>query len=605
MAGTLAKLIFLLFLSGTVRAQTPRSQDTIPFYLSQLSFAQGRLDEALDRCERYYEQASQNKNADEIFLSLTGIFDIYRQKGDFDKAFFYARKLYEVAEKTGNQPWLSVSLWCLAQLYAVEGNYIDALTYYRRAAPLPHKQIKGIDPKTRFDVELAEVFSQLDQFDSAWFYYNRFKAAGDTDRAIYLVSTGECYFLQGKFQQALDNFQSGRKSYQERQDANGLMRVLPDIARTFLTLGDAKTALQFGRTGLNIALDSKANQYVRDGYLILSQAYARLGLMDSANYYFSRHSLVKEAVLNDIVKAKLAAWRFEEKIALINEENQVQAIQLQKEALLKKILLGSLAGLAVLAFTFFRIAKLKRKNEERMRQLAENALQIQRLESDARQAGLLQQTSDLELKALRARMNPHFIFNCLNSINRFIIKNDTEKAADYLTKFAKLMRMVLESSAKPLIPLTEELNILKLYITLENLRFERPFTFVINSQGIDTSAVMMPTLLIQPFVENAIWHGLSAREDLEGKIAIDLRLDKDLLYCEISDNGIGRKRAAMMKTDRTEAQNPLGIGLTIQRLERMDPSHTWLAGVAIDDITNDTGDTLGTRVMLKIPVKFI
>jgi hypothetical protein len=493
----------------------------------------------------------------------------------------------------------------LAQLYALEGNYVDALTYYRRAAPLTHKQIKGIDPKARFDVELAEVFSQLDQFDSAWFYYNRFKATGDTDGAIYLVSTGECYFLQGKFQQALDNFQSGRKNYEERQDANGLMRVLPDIARTFLTLGDAQAALQFGWTGLSIALDSKANQYVRDGYLILSQAYARLGLMDSSNYYFSRHSLVKEAVLNDIVKAKLAAWRFEEKIALINEENQVQAIQLQKEALLKKILLGSLAGLAVLAFTLFRIAKLKRKNEERMRQLAENALQIQRLESDARQASLLQQTSDLELKALRARMNPHFIFNCLNSINRFIIKNDTEKAADYLTKFAKLMRMVLESSAKPLIPLAEELNILKLYITLENLRFERPFTFVINSPGIDTSAVMMPTLLIQPFVENAIWHGLSPREDLEGKIAIDLRLDKDLLYCEISDNGIGRKRAAMMKADRAEAKNPLGIGLTIQRLERMDPSHTWLAGVSIEDVTNETGDNLGTRVVLKIPVRFI
>ncbi|HZE86498.1 MAG TPA: histidine kinase, partial [Puia sp.] len=536
----------------------------------------------------------------------TGMFAIYRQKGDYDKSFSYARKLYDIAELAGNEKWLSASLRCLGEIYSLENNYPDALNYYRKAWTLSRSEIKkdsaGQDEEIRFKMEFTEAFSQLNLFDSAWYYYYLFKPAGETLQSVYLVSTGECYYLQGNFQQALNNFQSALGSHQETHNVNEIMRTLSDISKASLALGDAATALQYGRASLEMALNSRINQYIRDGYKILSEVYASLDRTDSSNYYFRKYSLVKEAVLNDLVKAKFAAYQFEEKITLINKENQIQAIQLQKESLLKKILLGSFAALSILAFAFFRISKLKRKNEERKRLLAENELQIQKLEAEKKQAEALQQRSELEMKALRARMNPHFIFNCLNSINRFVITHKPEIAADYLTKFAKLMRMVLERSAKPFIPLDEELDALKLYIDLEAIRFERPFTYEINNPRFDPSSVLIPTLLIQPFVENAIWHGLYPREG-QGKITIDLKLYDELLLCEISDNGIGRPRSAAMKRNIGEQKQSLGIALTMERLELAstpDPGHT---GVSIRDLTDPDGNNIGTCVVLRIPVK--
>ena len=143
----------------------------------------------------------------------------------------------------------------------------------------------------------------------------------------------------------------------------------------------------------------------------------------------------------------------------------------KKETWLKNILIASIILIILLAIIFFRNLLLKRRYEGRLRELAENELHIQKLEAEKSKAVLLQQQSELEMKALRAQMNPHFIFNCLNSINRFIIGQDPEKAADYLTKFAKLIRIVLEMSGKPFIPIKEELNCLKLYMDLTDSAF--------------------------------------------------------------------------------------------------------------------------------------
>jgi len=546
------------------------------------SFSQGKLDEALDSCEKQYEEAGKRKDAEAIFHWLTGIFDVYRQKGDYDKSFFYARKLYAVAEHTDNPQWLFVSGWCLAEVYTQEGDYTDALTYFRRASNLP-PTTKGIDPDASFQLEWAETYSQLDQFDSAWRVYAAYRREHDTTRPIYLVSTGECLHLNGKFREALKNFYSALNGYTANNNNIGLTRTYPDIARTCLALGDPGTALQFAGMGLDRAIASKSNPYIRDNYHILSEAYTRLGRKDSANEYFVKYSQVKEGILSDIVKAKFAAYKFEEKIAAINLETQAQAARLQKEALEKKILLGGFLALALATMAILIIARLNRKNEYRKRRLAE---------------------TELELKALRARMDPHFIFNCLNSILRYVTSNDTKHAADYLTKFAKLMRMVLESSAHSFIPLEEELTILKTYLTLENLRFERPFTWQIECPHLDTSSILVPTLFIQPFVENAIRHGLHPCKDKNGTITIRLRLEDQLLHCEIEDNGIGRKLAAEIKKGTPEGSHPpMGIALTIQRLERIYPSPPASDKVKIQDLVDDDDKSRGTRVLLTIPIR--
>src|SRR6476619_5515336 len=150
----------------------------------------------------------------------------------------------------------------------------------------------------------------------------------------------------------------------------------------------------------------------------------------------------------------------------------------------------------------------------------------------------------MEMQALRAQMNPHFIFNSLNSINRFILQNNKAEATEYLTKFSKLIRMILNCSANATVSLAEDLEALQLYLELECLRFDNEFIYKITCDPeLDTDFIRVPPMLLQPFVENAIWHGLMNKEG-EGHLWININQEDSALICTITDDGIGRKKAA-------------------------------------------------------------
>ena len=581
--------------------------DTVYYYLFNDAFSQCRFEEAMEYSEKYYSAAIQKNDQDEIFNSLSGMFALNRQMGNYEKSFSYAQQLYDIAIKSKNKNWIASALWDLAELYKLIEDYPNALNYYRKVHEISGGETKEdrirADRDIWFNIELAEVFSLMHEFDSAWHYYDLFKPVNNAYNRVYQVSTGQCYLLQGKFEQAEKNFQSGLEGHIKKKEVYEVMRTLLDLANVNLALNNSPAALRFGREGLDIALQTHVNQFIRDGYQILSEAFDRLHQTDSSNYFFRKYTVVKDVVLNDKTKGKFAAYNYELRISLMNNEKQIQQIQLQKETWLKNILIASIILIILLAIIFFRNLLLKRRYEGRLRELAENELHIQKLEAEKSKAVLLQQQSELEMKALRAQMNPHFIFNCLNSINRFIIGQDPERAADYLTKFAKLIRIVLEMSGKPFIPIKEELNCLKLYMDLEILRFEKPFIYEIHCHEIDKTSVMIPSLLIQPFVENAIWHGLHSDEEREGKITINLELDNNMLHCEITDNGVGRLHSLHVKGNRSGTRKSLGIALTEHRLRLADPTHPEATGIIFQDLTDEAGKNTGTRIHIRIPVK--
>jgi hypothetical protein len=229
--------------------------------------------------------------------------------------------------------------------------------------------------------------------------------------------------------------------------------------------------------------------------------------------------------------------------------------------------------------------------------------QLERSEKEKQFAEMRQKATELEMQALRAHMNPHFIFNCLNSINRFIQTNKPADAADYLSRFAKLIRIVLQQSGKSFIPLEDELHCLQLYMDLESLRFEKPFIREINTNGVYVNSILVPPLLLQPFVENAIWHGLHPLQNGCGKIVIDMHLKNDMLHCAIYDNGIGRTRSASLKKDIEKKS--LGIKLTHHRLQLIDSLTAEKAGVEFNDLVDESGQSAGTYVHIKIPAQII
>ena len=255
---------------------------------------------------------------------------------------------------------------------------------------------------------------------------------------------------------------------------------------------------------------------------------------------------------------------------------------------------------------------LKRKNEKLR---LEHELELQQLESEKTKAELQQQAGELEMQALRAQMNPHFIFNCLNSINMFILENNKLQASEYLSKFSRLVRLILQNSQEAFISLEKELEALRLYLELEALRFEQRFEYKISvSNEIDTSMVKVPPLIIQPYAENAIWHGLmhlppdesgrQAGKKEKGHLEIELYIQEKILFCNVTDNGVGRKRAEELKSKSSLTYKSMGMRITADRIAILQQQEDNNAFITVDDLVFPDGSPAGTEVVIKIPLHY-
>lgn len=213
------------------------------------------------------------------------------------------------------------------------------------------------------------------------------------------------------------------------------------------------------------------------------------------------------------------------------------------------------------------------------------------------------QLAESRMEALRAQMNPHFIFNCLNSINRYIIKGDVKTSSLYLTRFAQLIRLILDNSKSKKVVLANELEALRLYVDMESLRFDHKFTFDIAcDDDVDADQINVPPLLIQPYVENAIWHGL-LHKDGNGHLSVRVSLeDESLLRCTITDNGIGRAKAAEYKSKNAPTRQSVGMKLTEERLHHASDASVQTGSQNIIDLFDENGQACGTQVVLTIPI---
>ena len=241
-------------------------------------------------------------------------------------------------------------------------------------------------------------------------------------------------------------------------------------------------------------------------------------------------------------------YQADKKAAVLKAENEARISQqrITRNAIIAGSIILLLGGM--ISFLFY-----KRKRDAVTRQ---------------NEAELKAEISETEMKALRSQMNPHFIFNSLNSISDYISKNNTAIADEYLTKFAKLMRLVLENSEQKEVPLASDLNALELYMQLEALRMKNKFTYeIIVDETIDQENTLVPPLILQPFVENSIWHGIAKKEG-PGKIIVLIKKEGSMINCIVEDNGIGRpeiKDVTALK-DST-GRRSLGMKITKERID--------------------------------------
>jgi len=291
--------------------------------------------------------------------------------------------------------------------------------------------------------------------------------------------------------------------------------------------------------------------------------------------------LFGENSLNKIseLETKFKTVEKEKEIVILKSDQQVKEMEIQLQKNLKYSLIILLLILLLTAVLLFNRYKLKKDKEK----------------SEVEKARM-----QIEQRLLHSQMNPHFIFNSLNSINSFIGENNTSEAQAYLSKFARLMRLILENLRKVMVALEDEVNALQLNLELEQLRFDNRFSFVIDiDEKIDPEDIYLPPMLIQPFIENAIKHGIKGKEE-QGLITLSIKKENELLICIVEDNGVGREET-MKNTDKPNGHISLGTQVTLERLEILRQEKNHKSGMEIIDLKDDSGIGIGTRVVLKIP----
>lgn len=217
-------------------------------------------------------------------------------------------------------------------------------------------------------------------------------------------------------------------------------------------------------------------------------------------------------------------------------------------------------------------------------------------------AEISRQLAEVQLTALNAQMNPHFIFNCMNSIQKYILKNERDKALFFLQNFSQLIRGVLDNSTKVKIPLVDEVRMLEKYLQLEQQRLENRFSYHLQvPSDLQDDFFEIPGMIIQPYVENAIWHGLmNLPEDRRGVLSLEFSWESSQICCRITDNGVGRKRAAELDNEKNPKHKSYGMAIAQRRLLLLQEEGMEMPQVIIDDLYNSRQEPSGTRVSIFI-----
>jgi hypothetical protein len=342
-------------------------------------------------------------------------------------------------------------------------------------------------------------------------------------------------------------------------------------------------------------LDSAYNLAKQTSYMegigysaeLLSSFYDQKRNKDSAAQYFHIYRSAYDSIFSENnrrnVVIKEADWMIKRKE--IENKHLQELSQIQKRDIVFKnaLLLASVFLLSLVTAISFFIYKTFESKKKRER------------------SALNQKITETKMESLRAQMNPHFIFNSLNSIENFMMRNERRTASEYLTKFSELIRIMLDSSRTDLVPFLKSLEAIQLYVELERLRFNNKFTFQLTIDPVlSNNDFRVPPLLIQAYVENAILHGLSQSERDSLKLSIAATLQNDYIIYTIEDNGIGREQSAKYKQHNKPFHKSLGSQLTQERIDIFNLQHNAESRVVITDLYNNNNEPCGTRVQLKI-----
>jgi tetratricopeptide (TPR) repeat protein len=522
----------------------------------------------------------------------------YAEMGDYDKSTEYFLKslsTYEAILEEKEDPAMRLNYaLCLNNVginYDLLGQHDKALKSYQESMKIS-KEI-GDDELTADGLNnIGLIYDLKGEYEIALDYLKQALAIYEKlgylrTIAIATANIGMIYSSLKDFEQSLTYHQRTLEIFEQIEDKGSEALATVNIASTYMDMNQPQSALPYVNRAIKMATELNAKTTLKLGYGVLAKYYAATNNFKDAydiqkKLIKLKDSLYKSELTENIaeMQTKYETEKKEREIQILTQNSEIQDLKLKKQTTQMWLMAGGVLFLFVITFFIFSSYRLRQQNYR-------TALEKKNLETEQRM--------------LRSQMNPHFIFNSMNSIQSYISGNDNFTAMTYLSKFAQLMRGILENSRQVMISLQDEINTLNLYVELEQLRFKSKFIFTLHIEpDLYPETTFIPPMLVQPFAENAIKHGLK-NIDGNGLLQIAFSRKDSLIQCTIEDNGIGREMAGILNENKSKNHQSLGMQVTKERIDAFKKDKSTKSMLEIVDLKNEDGKALGTKVLVMFP----
>lgn len=535
--------------------------------------------------------SEETSNEEFIILSLNMLGAVYRKTEVVKTALDYSQRALELAESVKNPSEhikrnINVSLNCIGLLYRTLGQYDLAISQFERALKLEDELNNKLGLAINHQ-NIGSCHEEKGNLEVALDYYRKSLALNDEinndyGRILCKNSISQIYLKQNMPNAALVLLQSLKEPAEKNGDKSIIASILINTGWAQIEAGALSLAEKNMLKGREMAIESSLPSLVMYANQHLSDLEIKKGNYKAALDYFKNAEKFEEEITNErnlrYINDLILRYESEKKtsqISVLAQENELVKLRLRKN---QTTILVSTLIIGLIGTILFIMYRQYQSNYEK-------------------------RVLGLEQHMLRSQMNPHFLFNSLNSIKLYIINNDKKNAVHYLNKFSKLVRRILEGSSLKETPLSEELETVELYLNIENIRFSDEIKYDIDiEEGINADQVKIPSLVLQPFLENAIWHGLSGKQG-EKNLWITVK-KKDDTHLEISiiDNGVGRKVSEQIKENRVLKRKSVGIDITKERLANFAKDYQYDFNIDIIDLFEKDGTSRGTKIILVIPM---
>ncbi len=551
-----------------------------------LHYYQGNFTSALQYFKKSLRIAKLNNDTITIGRRLSNIAVIYDHIGDYVQAFKFNQEALAIFEELDSQRGMAFIYNNLGVISEEMGNYHNALEYYHKALRIKVALNDSLGMGNSLN-NIGVVFeNNLSGYDSSIVYYQQalkiFQDIGNKSGiATSLGNIGVVFWIKQQPDSTIHYSEEALKIRQELNDLEGISSSLLNLGRAWFDKNDFSNAESYFRQSLEISKKLNIRKRISEVYEALALLYYQQNDNTLAFQFHVKYSRLKDSILNEENSRQIAElktrYELEKKDEKLNElslKNQIQRQSITRY----NYLLGALFFIAVLIATLAILMIRQRRMK------VEN------------------QTAELQQKLLRSQMNPHFIFNTLFSIQTYIQEKNLATASQFLSRFAKLMRHILENSKHDFVSLQDEMDFLDEYLKTQQLRYGGSFKYNITVIDLDEDPddLLIPPMMSQPFVENAIEHGLR-NIDHQGKIQVLFKVADQMLNIRIEDNGVGFDQGHVNRKQNRKHQST-GIDNTRQRIRLLCDKYRCDHHFKITGISPQSGNSTGTIVTFAIPL---